>query len=117
MEKLSPLEALEFVSVTITTYEGMVRLDDPEDPNPFAWSGECDDCISTVLASSEFRTRWVALKTGQRLEIEGAGGRKHRFHRIPNLKRVEWHFVEGVELVECEYEDEDGEGEAEEVEA
>ena len=104
MKALSSLERLEIVSVTITAFEDSeVRLGDSEDLNPFAWSGECHDCMVTVLASG-FKKSWVALKTGQEQEIEGSGGRKYQFHKIPNLKRVEWHFVEGM-AVERDHED------------
>ncbi|KAJ2919395.1 hypothetical protein MD484_g1038, partial [Candolleomyces efflorescens] len=113
MKALSSLERLEFVSITVNVFEDSeVRLGDSEDWNPFAWSGECDDCMHTVLASPEFRTHWVALKTGQEQEIEGFGGRKYRFHKIPNLKRVEWHFADGeVVDVDSDYEEEDEEDE------
>jgi hypothetical protein len=115
MEALSSLERLEFVSVTVNAFDDSeVRLGDSEDLNPFAWSGECNDCMETVLASPGFRTHWIALKIGQEQEIEGSGGRKYRFHKIPNLKRVEWHFVEGeVVDVDSDYEEEYEEDEEE----
>lgn len=67
-----------------------------------SWSGECEDCVQTVLSDETFRLRWVALKTGEVEEMQGSGGKKYRFHPIPSLKRVEWHFVadSGAEIEE-----------------
>jgi hypothetical protein len=102
---LSCLERLATVSFTTNVIQmagippntGVVLGNDEK-----SWSGECEDCVQTVLSDETFRSRWVALKTGEVKEMQGSGGKKYRFHPIPSLKRVEWYFVadSGAEIEE-----------------
>lgn len=112
---LSSLERLQVASFAITTFR--YAGDPPETSvvrastdylRSFAWSGECEDCIQTVLSDENFRSRWVAVKTGQIEEMEGSGGRKYQFHPIPSLNRVEWHFVPEQIDLEVNVTDEEG---------
>jgi hypothetical protein len=83
---LSPLELLHTVNITVAFLlnpsEGILvskYLVVDEDSPVHGWTGECDQCVSSMLISEDFREDWWM--------------RKARCIRPPSLNDVTWHFI------------------------
>jgi hypothetical protein len=83
---LSPLKLLHTVNITVAFLlnpsEGILVSESlviDEDAPVHGWTGECDQCVSSMLASEDFRKEWWTRKA---LSI-----------RPPSLNEVTWHFI------------------------
>ncbi|KAI3614297.1 hypothetical protein WG66_000128 [Moniliophthora roreri] len=81
-QALSPLAQLRDIILTVgNNGYGDTELDNNKNEN--IWSGECDECMTTMYSDLTFRGEWVSRKK-KVLEVPGK--------RPPSLKLVEWRF-------------------------
>lgn len=78
---LAPLKNLHTVILTVGVEEGILAVSSGDFGH---WVGECTGCRQLARADGAYRTRYLEKKNNPKVDL-------------PNLKRVEWHFIKEMD--------------------